>query len=99
MKRNSATKKSLLAVGTSVTASGMSIMVNGRHIEGAILILAGIGMVLAYDHLDDKAKGRPTLPEGIDEETVKSIAAALGDAADEHDVINRLKGTTETDET
>ena len=71
MKHNK-TKKTLLGVGTAVLAPAVTMLVQGNTVEGGLLMVIGVGMIVVYDHLDDKAKGN--LPSGVDEETVKEIA-------------------------
>ena len=70
--KNSKTKKTLLGVGTAVMAPAITMLVQGSHIEGGLLMCIGISMIIGYDYLDDKAKAN--LPSGIDEETVKELA-------------------------
>lgn len=85
-------KKGLLATGLAVLSTGITLLVNGRTVEGAILAVCGIGLVVAYDYLDDKLKSPPKLPDGVDTETFQQFAAFLAaevnqrtDTEDNHD--------------
>lgn len=72
-------KKSLLALATSIAPTGIVLVTKGQPIAGGVLIAMSVGLMLAYDHFDDKAKGEPTLPAGVDEELLESIAFMSAD--------------------
>lgn len=71
------TKKGLLATGLAVLSAAITLLVNGRDVEGAILAAFGIGLVVAYDYLDDKLKSPPKLPDEVDAQTFQQFAAFL----------------------
>lgn len=72
-------KKSLLAVATSLAPTGIVLLTKGQPVTGGILIAMSVLLMLAYDHYDDKAKGTPKLPEGVDEELLTSLAYVSAD--------------------
>ncbi|PHQ43956.1 hypothetical protein Z052_02105 [Halorubrum sp. C191] len=78
-------KKSLLAVGIAVISTAMPLLVEGVYLEGGILLAIGAGLVVGYDVLDDRMKGTPQLPAGIDEEYFRSVADYLADEARDPD--------------
>lgn len=76
--RHSKTKKSLLAVATSLLPTAATLLVRGQLYEGIILSGMATALFVAYDYLDDKAKGEPRLPAGVDEDTFEDAAEAAG---------------------
>ncbi|MDB9247437.1 hypothetical protein PN419_00250 [Halorubrum ezzemoulense] len=84
-------KKGLLSSGIAVISAAVPMLVNGTYLEGGILAVIGVGLVLAYDHLDDNVKGTPQLPEGVDEEWFKEVAAQLADEASNADLPDQLQ--------
>lgn len=76
-------KKSLLAVGIAVISTAMPLLVDGVYLEGGIVAAIGVGLVVGYDVLDDRMKGTPQLPAGIDEAYFRTVADYLADEAHE----------------
>lgn len=66
-------KKSFLATGIAVMTTGVTVAVNGGYVEGGLLIAVGVGLIFAYDYMDDKVKGTPSLPDGVTEETIEAV--------------------------
>lgn len=64
----------MLAVGTATLTTATTLLVQGSHAEGGLLGLLGVGLIVGYDVLDDRVKGEPRLPEGIDAETIEWLA-------------------------
>jgi len=81
MSKKSKTKKSLLTIGTALLPSGISMIVNGSGIEGAILTALGAASVVGYDVLDDKTK--EVLLSGLDADALKDGAEEAAETVDE----------------
>lgn len=67
-------KNKYLSLGTSIMAPAIVMLVRGQLIEGTILWAMAIGFIGAYAYFDDKQKGAPSLPEGIDKQTLEELA-------------------------
>lgn len=72
-------KKGLLGSGIALLIPAITLIVNASYIEGAILGAVAIALIIAYDHLDDRLKGTPALPEGIDEEDLEEFATVTAE--------------------
>jgi len=70
----SSTKGGLLATGTALTASGITMLIEGTAIEGALLAVIGVGLLTAYEYFDNRMKGVPSLPDGVDEQFFHTVA-------------------------
>lgn len=90
MSKQTAAKKGFLATGIGVLTTGVTMVTNGAYVEGGLLVAVGVGLVVAYDYLDDKIKGTPSLPDGV---TEASITAAVDVAAAQ---ISSLRDSSET---
>jgi len=77
--KDTTTKKGLLAIATSLLPTGATLLVKGQMYEGAILVALAAGLFIAYDVLDDRVKGKPQLPDGVSEETLRSLADITGE--------------------
>jgi len=86
----SSTKGGLLATGTALTASGITMLIEGTAIEGALLAVMGVGLLTAYEYFDNRMKGVPSLPDGVDEDTFVDLAERLSELEDEHNVSEQL---------
>lgn len=84
-------KKGLLASGITVISTAIPMLVNGSYLEGGILAAIGIALVGAYDHLDDKMKGTPQLPDGVDEEFFVEVAEHLAENARDAELPDQLQ--------
>jgi len=86
-------KKTMLGIATSLAPTATVFLVRGQYIEGAILLAMSVGLFLAYDYYDDKAKEQPRLPEGIDaklfEEGADVAAEAVQDTIENHRSSNK----------
>lgn len=75
MVTNKSKKKSLLALGTALMPTGITMLVKGNTIEGTILCAMALGAIMLYDQYDDRLK----VPDGVDEETFKELASLGAD--------------------
>jgi len=57
-----------------------------------------VGLILGYDHLDDKEKQSVRLPEGVDKETITDIAETVGEKADDVDLSRTLDDVAPNDD-
>jgi len=80
--KHSKSKKTLLGLATTLLPTATTMLVSGKHIEGGILAALAAGLFIAYDVLDDRAKGQPSVPEGIDEKTFEELAKVGAEAAE-----------------
>lgn len=72
-------KKAFLAVATSLIPIATTLLSNGKFVHGGIVSAIVVGLFIGYDHFDDKAKGAPKLPEGIDAELIEQLSGNLAD--------------------
>lgn len=72
-------KKGLLGSGLALLQSAIIMLVEGQHIEGAMISLVGVGFILAYDYYDDRMKGTPKLPDGISNDDIRLLVSELSD--------------------
>jgi len=66
-------KKGFLGLATALAPVSATLLSNGDYVHGAILSAVVVGLFIAYDHYDDKAKGQPKLPEGITPELIEEL--------------------------
>jgi hypothetical protein len=78
--KNSKKRKGFLAVATALLPVATMLLSSGKYVEGGVLTLVAVGLFVGYDYLDDKIKGEPKLPAGIDAELIEEH---VGDVADE----------------
>lgn len=78
MSKQTKAKKGFLATGIGVLTTGVTMVTNGVYVEGGLLVAVGVALIVAYDYLDDRVKGTPSLPDGV---TEASITAAVDVAA------------------
>lgn len=76
-------KKSLLSIAVSLSPVTATMLANGRYVEGGILGAATVGLILGYDYLDDRMKGEPKAPSGVDSETVEDAAETIANEVNE----------------
>lgn len=72
--KHSKKKKSLLTVALGLAPTAITLLTKERYVEGAILMVIAAGMIVLYDHYDDKAKQAPQVPGEVDKGTFKQIA-------------------------
>lgn len=77
--RHSKTKKSILAVGTALIPASTTLLASGEYVEGGLLMIVTAMLFVSYDYLDDRAKGVPELPAGIDAEMIESVVEQIAD--------------------
>lgn len=79
MVQDKTKKKSLIAIGTTLLSGGLMAVNSGQTVEGALGALIGVVCILGYDYYDDRMKGTPTLPEGVNQETLEQVATIGAD--------------------
>lgn len=84
------TKKGLLGTGIAVLGIAVERIVAGAPVEGGILVALAVALVVAYDYLDDRVKGEPELPEGVDPEFFQRVAEELAKEINRHRGIEEL---------
>jgi len=67
-------KNKYLALATSLLPPAIIMLTEGRHYQGTILAGIAVALVAVYAYYDDKQKGAPALPEGIDEALIRDLA-------------------------
>ena len=96
--KNKNKKKSLLSLAVSLAPVGATFFGQGRYVEGAVVTAVTVGLILGYDHLDDKEKQSVRLPEGVDKETITDIAETVGEKADDVDLSKTLDDVAPNDD-
>jgi len=82
--KHSKKKKTLLGIAPSLAATGITLMVRGNTIEGAVLIGMSSLMLIIYDALNDRGYEIPEIPEGVDEKTFEEISEIVADRAKDY---------------
>jgi len=75
--KNTSKKKTLISLAVSLAPVGATFFGQGRYVEGAFVTAVTVVLILGYDRLDDKEKQSVTVPEGVDEDTIKDIAKII----------------------
>jgi hypothetical protein len=74
----SKTKNAILPIASTFVAGGVMTVARGSPYAGGAVTALGIILFGAYDILDDRMKGEPQLPDGIDEEMLRAFAETAG---------------------
>ena len=96
--KNKSKKKSLISLAVSLAPVGATFFGQGHYVEGAVVTVVTVGLILGYDHLDDKEKQSVRLPEGVDKETITDIAETVGEKADDVDLSKTLDDVAPNDD-
>lgn len=77
-------KNAILPIASTLVAGGVMTSVRGSPYAGGAAVLVGAAMFGLYDVLDDRMKGKPQLPDGIDEEMIREFAETAGAEAKDY---------------
>lgn len=76
-------RKTILGVFTPIVSTGIIALSKGKMGTGVALIAIATGLLVLYQHLDEKAKSEPRLPEGVDAELLTRLGKQAGQEAEE----------------
>jgi len=96
--KNTSKKKTLLAFAGSLSPVLAAFINQQAYVEASVVTLIGVALILGYDHLDDKEKQSVTVPEGVDEDTVKDLAERVGEVAEDAELHRTLDDVAPNDD-